>query len=197
MVVEGSHDIQFLRRISRMLHQADERIVDLATLEQHQELLFLPLGGGDVAAWAERLAPLGYPEMHLYDRETGAASTARLRAASAINRRSGCRAFVMAKRSLENYLHPLAISEARRIDVTFGDADDVATVVARRIWDEARKPLSWADVPLRARNRLRAKAKRWLNTEAVLRMTRERLAERDPTGEVLRWLAAIANLVVA
>ena len=97
IVVEGVHDIEFLRRISRILHQDDVAIVDLEILEQAGQLVFVPQGGGDLVSWTNRLAPLGHPEFHLYDRETGAATEVRRRAVKLINERIGCRAFVTAK----------------------------------------------------------------------------------------------------
>ena len=39
--------------------------------------------------------------------------------------------------------------------------------------------------------RLAARAKRGLNTRAVEQRTAERLAERDPTGQVLSWRRVI------
>ncbi|MDB5392452.1 MAG: hypothetical protein JWM11_8098 [Planctomycetaceae bacterium] len=38
-------------------------------------------------------------------------------------------------------------------------------------------------------------AKRWLNTDAVDRMTLDMLMHRDPDGELLSWLRAIADAV--
>ena len=69
VVVEGLHDVVFLRALTRILHGADASIPDLAALEAEGELVFLPFGGGDVLAWADRLASLRVPELHLYDRE--------------------------------------------------------------------------------------------------------------------------------
>jgi hypothetical protein len=57
--------------------------------------------------------------------------------------------------------------------------------------------MSWELLPLRARKRYRNHVKRWLNTRAVDRMTANRLAERDPDGEVRGWLATIAELARA
>jgi len=194
VVVEGVNDIEFLRRMSRVLHEYDARVIDLGSLEQAGQLVFVPQGGGDLVTWTNRLAPLGHPEFHLYDRESGSATEVRRRAVKLVNQRPGCRAFITAKRTLENYLHPAALFDARGIDITFGDFDDVAAVVARHVWDRAAKPIDWLLLPLRARNRLRAKVKRWLNTEAVMRMTHWRLAERDARGEVMSWLNAITLL---
>jgi hypothetical protein len=144
--------------------------------------------------WTDRLAPLGSPEVHLYDRESGAATAPRLRAAEIINRRPGCRAFVTDKRALENYFHPDCLREARGIDVVFGDHDDVAALVARHAWDRGDKSIRWSALPPRARRRLRDKVKVWLNNEAVMRMNLDRLADRDPAGELVSWLSTIGRL---
>jgi hypothetical protein len=193
-VVEGVNDIEFLRRMSCILHEDDPEIVNLAILEHEERLVFVPQGGGDLASWTYRLAPLKCPEFHLYDREAGSTTTLRLRTAERINRRAACRAFVTSKRTLENYLHPACLWEARGVEIAFDDNDDVAAVAARDAWSKAGKSLDWFELPRRARHRLRDKLKRWLNTEAVMRMSLQRLAERDPAGELISWLVAIAQL---
>jgi hypothetical protein len=53
---------------------------------------------------------------------------------------------------------------------------------------------AWEELPGRARKRCRETAKRWLNRQAVARMTPELLDERDPDGEVRGWLGTIAAL---
>jgi putative ATP-dependent endonuclease of OLD family len=195
LVVEGIHDIDFLRRVGRLLRHADPQVVDLARLEQDGRLVFLPQGGGGVSAWADRLMPLRCPQLYLFDREGEAAMQSRLRTAELINRRTNCRAFVTRKRALENYLHPAAILDARRLAVVFTDDEDVAAVVARRQWETGHKPLVWSQLSLRAQYRLRAKAKKWLNTLAVEQMTIERLAKRDPHWEILSWCRAVGELL--
>ena len=148
LVVEGIHDIDFLRRVGRLLRHADPQVVDLAQLEQDGRLVFLPQGGGGVSAWADRLTPLRCPQVYLFDREGGVATQSRLRTAELINRRKNCRAFVSHKRALENYLHPAAIWEARRVAVAFTDDEDVAAVVARCQWETWHKPLVWSQLSL-------------------------------------------------
>lgn len=64
-VVEGIHDIHYLRRISRMLHATNGELPDLASWEAARRLVFIPFGGGDVFEWTDRLAPVGLPELHL------------------------------------------------------------------------------------------------------------------------------------
>lgn len=69
VVVEGRHDVEFLRRISKMLHVADRTLPDLGERQRAGELIFLPIGGGDIATWGTALAGLGMNELHIYDRE--------------------------------------------------------------------------------------------------------------------------------
>jgi hypothetical protein len=93
-----------------------------------------------------------------------------------------CHAAVTSKRSLKNYLHSDAIFEASGF------------FVARQANERHEPAAAWESLSARARKRLRYKAKRWLNTRAVERMTPARLAERDPKRKVRSWLATIAML---
>ncbi len=194
LVVEGVNDIQFLRRISAILHIDDPHMPDLSAMERHGELIFVPFGGGDVSLWVDRLAGLDRPEFHLYDGEMPPETQSRQTIADAVNRRPRCRAVLTSKRSLENYLTPSAIREAGAVDVTFRDHDHVAELVARQMHKRRNGQPGWNDLPARIRKRRRDRVKKWLNTRAVERMTPGRLAERDPAGEVRCWLATIARL---
>ena len=89
---------------------------------------------------------------------------------------------------------PQAIFEASGISVAFSDDDNVPDLIARKANERHEPGVAWDDLSARARKRLRYKAKKWLNTRAVEKMTAERLAERDTSGEVRSWLATIATL---
>jgi len=198
-VVEGTNDIEFLRRISLMLHTHDPSLPHLAEMEQRGQLIFVPFGGGHVAAWTYRLAPLNKPEYHIYDHELPPETDHRRDAAEAVNRRDRCQAVLTRKRSLENYLHPQAISMAGdmmagEIDVEFDDFDPVAQITAKRIYQLRAEETPWELLSRRARNRMAHRAKRWLNTKAAEQMTVALLRERDPEGEILSWLQAIGCL---
>ena len=195
VVVEGRHDIEFLRRISKILHIAEDRLPDLSNRERAGDLIFVPIGGGDIASWATALAGLGLAEAHIYDREVSPETELRRRAAELVNKRPGCRAFVTSMRSLENYLHPDCIREVSGLDLTFNGDDDVADIVARACHGRDATEPSWALLTGRAKKRCRERAKRWLNRAAVERMTAELLGQRDLAGEVRGWLAAIAEML--
>ncbi len=193
VVVEGAHDIEFLTRISTLLHSAHPTLPDLAAMERDRELIFLPIGGHP-RAWLRRLAPLQLSEFHLYDGEMPPEREQREEFISQINQRIRCRAVLTRKRSLENYLHPQAIQAVADITLEFGDHDCVASEVAQRVFDSRHADYSWKQLTRRIRVRLRNRAKHWLNTSAVEQMTLPLLQERDPDGEIISWLETIGQL---
>jgi hypothetical protein len=197
LVVEGRHDVEFLKRIAVLLHADDPSLPDLAGLERAGIILFVPAGGGDFRPWSTRLAPLGLAEFHLYDREIFPESERRRAWAALVNSRPRSRAFVTSRRSLENYLHPAAICEVRGVSLAYSADDDVADLSARALFTPSSNAAAWEDLSRRARRRLRDRAKSWLNTTAVERMTVGRLREQDPDGEVAGWLRVIDELLAA
>jgi len=126
LVVEGPHDIEFLKRISVILSVHDPHLPDLVSMERRGRVIFIPFGGGDAGLWMDRLAPPGLPELHIYDRESSPETELRQRMAEMVNLRPGCQAVLTSKRSLENYLHPAAIREVCGVELEFTDDDPVA-----------------------------------------------------------------------
>ncbi|WP_417850268.1 ATP-dependent endonuclease [Thalassoglobus sp.] len=195
ILLEGPHDVEFLRRISRVLAEVDPAVPSLATLEQSHEIAILPLGGNGPQPWMQRLTPLCRSAFSLFDREMPPESEQRRLAIDNLNSLPKHRSFMTGKRSLENYLHPQAISDARNVSVNFGDDDDVAELAALEILRSKRIQREWTSLSLRTRKRLRNQAKHWLNRDVVDCMTPQRLADSDHAGEVTSWLHAIAELV--
>jgi hypothetical protein len=114
-----------------------------------------------------------------------------------VNERPRCQAFVTSRRSLENYLHPAAIYEARGVSITYSADDDVAERAERALFVPSSTATEWGELSRRSRRRLRDRVKSWLNTTAVELMTVARLREHDPAGEVVGWLRAIGELLKA
>jgi hypothetical protein len=150
--------------------------------------------GGIHADWENRFSILGCPQFFLFDRELEPETALRRLLVDRINSRPGSQAHLMSKRSLECYLHPAAISAAGGDRVEFGDDDSVADRVIRTWLNPGLRNIPWTGLPRRTRRRLANKAKGWLCTTAADHMTAELLAERDPSGEVIRWLRTIAAL---
>lgn len=192
LVTEGVLDIACLTRLSQIVRTIHPDLPDLQFLADQGRIIFLPAGGGDLAAWIRRLAPLGCPEFHLYDREQNPETDLRQAIVAQINERPHCRACLTRKRSLENYLHPQAVTAALGVTVDMADDTPVADLVAR---SQPEVQAVWPMLSHRARQRLIYRAKRRLNTEAIHHMTATMLLERDPAEEVLGWFRSIAQLM--
>jgi len=149
-------------------------------------------GGGDLAAWTDRLRPWAAPNFTCMTGNRHRKPPCGKEVVEQINRRPGCRAVLTRKRSLENYLHPAAIAATFGITVLIEDDTPVAERVAqsRPDWQAV-----WPMLSPRARRRLITRTKRRLNTEAVQHMTPALLATRDPAGEVCGWFRAIGALL--
>ncbi len=196
VVVEGTNDIKFLKRISAILHTSNATLPNLARWEQQGKLIFVPTGG-DLLSWSDRRAPLHKPEFHICDREMAPETELRQKAAVCVNRRPDCRAVLTNKRSIENYLHPRALVEAGGPELLIDDFDSVPEQVARQRFAASEPDTTWECLSRRSRKRCCYYAKRWLNTSAVERMTPELLAARDPDGEVVSWLESIHELATS
>jgi len=195
LVVEGPHDIEFLRRISRMLHRHHSALPDLAHLDDTGRLVFIPVGGGRLAMWTRRFASLGLPEVHLYDRESPPETALREQVVADINRRPGCLGLLTTRRSLEHYLHPATVTEVFGLEIPIGDDQPLADLLARRLYERHTRPVPWDELPRPVQSKRRNRVKHRLHTKCVDRMTPQRLGESDPDGEVTGWLAEIRRLI--
>jgi putative ATP-dependent endonuclease of the OLD family len=192
--VEGPNDIAFLTGISTSLRSTDASIPDIEASVREGRLMFVPLGGSTLAVWCDRLAALNRPEIYIVDRDEEPPLPSKYGAqVAAWNARANCSAFETTCREMENFLHPDAIAAARPgVTVTWSAFADIPGEVARCTHeaDAAAKP--WASVSDENRSKKRSRAKQWLNAEASRHMNAERLAETDPSGELVGWLRAIA-----
>jgi putative ATP-dependent endonuclease of OLD family len=192
--VEGINDIDFLRGISKILRINGEDVLDLGDLEDQGKLIFIPLGGSNLALWTHRLAGLNRPEFHLFDRDDQPPTRSRHQdAADAINAR-GSTALLTGKREMENYLHPDAIRAAIGVAIHTGDFDDVPAILAEQIHSTSGSRVAWNELNEDKQSKKISSAKRRLNTEAVARMTPALLTAVDPTSDVRHWLNEIRRL---
>ena len=142
VIVEGTNDIKFLKRISAILHTSNSALPHLSRWEQQGKLIFVPTGG-DLLSWSDRLAPLGVPEFHLCDRELAPETELRRKVVESVNARPGCRAVLTNKRSIENYLHPRALLDAGWQKLNIRDFDSVPEQVARQRFGASEPDISW------------------------------------------------------
>ena len=193
VVVEGANDVRFLKRLSVLLRQADPEILDLQSLEQRGSLVFIPFGGGNVLAWSDRLAPLGLPEVHILDREIPPESDLRQSAVARINSRPRCWAGLTRLPTAEHYLLP-TLAEIRGTFESSVPVEIPACVAST--WYAMREDLfAWEQLSARQRRRYVHRAKSWLYSHVLPRLTLEHLEAVDPGGEILGWFEAIRNLL--
>lgn len=202
--VEGPHDISFLTGISRILRTNGEAVPDLEQLEIDGEIIFIPLGGSNLALWSSRLKDLNRPEFHICDRDNAPPAPPKYNDhMTLINARAGCAAVATNKRELENYLHFDAIREfyaangiALPFAAHFADFDDVPERVAEAL-HLASGGAPWVGIDAEKKKTKMRKVKSSLNNGIVARMTPERLNQVDPANEIRTWLNQISNMIAA
>ena len=190
--VEGPHDVEAVKHVSRILHRMDAEIPDLSS--EARVILFF-LSGSTLQYWVANhyLEDFRRPEIHLYDRGTQEPPQYQHQVNEINGRNDGSYACLTTKREMENYLHPEAIKDALDVDVAFGDEDSVPEVVARAFHEKSDSQKAWAELDEKIRGRKISNAKRRLNTEAFARMTGPMLQEKDPNGDLERWLREVGN----
>lgn len=196
--VEGRNDINFLRGISRMLHKTNNTLPDLYDLENKGQVIFFPMGGANLALWASRTVHLNIQEFYIQDSDiTDTNGTSKHQQnVNNTNKNKNCTAVLTKKREMENYLHPKAIKDSRpQVDIQFDDFDDVPTMVAKTLHDVSDSNNKWNNINVETKKRKESSAKKWLNKEAVEKMTPELLAEKDPSNEVIGWLTKINEFI--
>lgn len=194
--VEGRNDINFLRTISRILHDGgEEDIPDLGSAEDAGNLVFVPLGGSSLDLWVSRLRGFNRPEFYLFDRDTTPPQDPRYKAqGDEISQRLNCRVWHTNKRELENYIHPDLIKVIYPCYKGTGqDFEDVPMLFAQTVHEASASEQTWDDV-LADPDKLGKKisnAKKRLCSEFVAQMTPKLLTEIDPNGEVRGWLREV------
>lgn len=191
--VEGENDINFLKNISQVLCSSGEGLPDLALFEDKGEIMFVPVGGSNLASWTCRLEGLNRPEFHLFDRNVPPDEESQnQRFVDKINNRPNCFSLLTEKKEMENYLHPAAIKTVRpEVDITFGDFDDVPNLVAKAVHEASNSKIGWDELDEEKKRKKMSKSKVWLNHKAVRSMTPEMLNEIDQNDEVRNWLRKI------
>ncbi|WP_422845684.1 ATP-binding protein [Acidovorax sp. M2(2025)] len=184
--VEGPTDIDALKCLSRALHIADPKLPDLSS---DRRFAFVPSGGSTLQHWVagRYLADLGRKEMHIYDSDVPDYGAA----VAAVNaRQDGSWATQTLKHEIESYLHPDAIKDALGVVIDVADhlnADGHAVPKAVALGLHAANPVG---APMKD-----STVKKLLASKAFPCMTADRLAERDPNGEVRDWMVRLLAML--
>ena len=194
--VEGNHDVNALKRYSHIISNDDQTVINLMT---SSEVGYVITGGSALKHYIEQrhLDGLGKPEAHIYDNDVAEYRTAVQRINDQNNPRK--RAFNTNKLELESYLHPQAIYEAYSKCGTddvllqeIADETDVPYEVAKLL--NSLNDNNWDDLDPEKQKELASNKKNFLNTQAVEKMTVERIKERNGYEEMCLWLTEISRL---
>jgi hypothetical protein len=196
--VEGTNDISYLRNISSILSNTESDIANLVDAEDDGRIIFIPLGGSNLASWVGRLKKLERPEFHLYDRDSEPPAPPKYEnTENQINARDGCLAIHTDGRELENYIHPDAIREQWPDANYLGHVafTDVPRTLAQCIVTADGK--EWGALSAKARERAERGVKIKLNSDVVNRMTPAQLTEMDPNGVIRGFLRQVGKALAA
>ncbi len=201
--VEGPNDITFLQNISKVLRNDSIDVPNLEKMELNGEIIFIPLGGSNLALWSSRLENLNRPEFHLCDRDTDPTKPAKYQEYIAeVNARKNCRAHSMLKKEIENYLHKDSIMAAYKenginitIEANFNSFDDVPQKVAQKVHEVSDSPKTWDELTDKEKEEKESKAKRLLCSRATKYMNSTLLHEVDPDKDLLQWFQHIKDLL--
>ncbi len=193
LFVEGNHDVNAIKRYSRIIHRHDNSIFDLTSTNT---VGYVITGGSALKHYVEQrhLDGLGKPQLHIYDNDVDDNKTMVARINAENNPKK--LAINTAKLELENYLHHDAILEAYNENGSrltnlrpILDEDDVPLLVA-----ECFSPSTWGQLADEKKKELASNKKKFLNTFAVEKMSVERLQERNGFDEIKGWLIEIEKL---
>ncbi|MFS2036263.1 ATP-binding protein [Polaromonas sp. CT11-55] len=194
IVVEGIHDITFIKSLCRMFRMHGTAVPDLEALELTGEVVFVPSGGaGNLALWSSRLHALNRPEFHLYDRDAPSGDPAKHQAkVDAVNQRASCKGVSTSRNEMENFVHHEAVNAcaqalqlACNLAAPFGPDDDVPAMLTAELNIHAPQSARWGH----------NKVKAWLADTVVPTMSSQMLAQIDPAGEMRGWLADIESML--
>lgn len=194
--VEGNHDINAFSEYSRILNENDNSIINIG---ESENIAYVIAGGSSLKFYIEHqyLRGLGKAELHIYDNDVDEYRNYVRRINDQGNQRK--KAFNTKKRELENYLTKEAIQEAYADNGTiveipdFGDNDDVPQLVARALY-EVDPTKIWDDLDESQKKRKESRVKKLLNTQAVSKMTVERMEQNNGKDDLELWLRTLHEI---
>lgn len=190
--VEGVHDVTAICDFSEII---SSRRPELINFKSNKHAIVIPLGGSTLKDWVQHryLQKLGFPEVHIYDRDDKDNPKYQNQCDEVNLRTDGSKGFLTNKREMENYIHPDVIETVFGIRIQYGDWEDIPRSLARIIHEQnSSKP--WKDVDKKDRKDKESRVKKRLNNEVIKHMTFEQLQEIDTDQEIENWLAAITKL---
>lgn len=195
--VEGRHDINFLKSISKILAENGEDIENLEKAEATGKLIFLPMGGSSLDLWINRMKGFSRRCFYLMDRDTKPPAKPKYAdQADEFNKQPNAIAWTTTKKELENYLHPDAIKKILPSYSGTGDPfEDVPRLFAKAVYESSNSPKTWTEVESNKEDlkNKESSAKKRLSIEVVQSMSPSLLSKIDQDNDIRKWLGEISR----
>ncbi|MFD9872802.1 ATP-binding protein [[Kitasatospora] papulosa] len=188
--VEGAYDIEFLLGINKSIYETGQTSVNLHDLAKSGQVVFIPVGGDNLAHWVSQWKHLAIPEFYLFDRDNDAENPTRINHQEyldKLNARPNVTAEYTNFREAENYFSPEVVEEAfPGLDFTPSSQElgDFAKEISLLLKDPStpHRPLN----PGNVKARLCAKADR---------ITEKHLVDIGALDEVVGWFRTMEQLI--
>lgn len=192
--VEGNHDVNAFLRYSKILNDDDDSILSLSDSEY---IAYVISGGSALKFYIDNkyLSGLGKPEVHIYDSDIPEYVTYVQRVNDDVDESKI--GFNTTKPELENYLVKEAIEEAYAdndlivVIPEITDDMDVPKEVAKCVYEVGG--LLWEDLDEKKKKKKESSVKKILNTQAIEKMTVDRIRARNGYDEMKNWLDNIKS----
>lgn len=195
--VEGRHDINFLKSISKILAENGEDIENLEKAEATGKLIFLLMGGSSLDLWINRMKGFSRRCFYLMDRDTKPPAKPKYAdQADEFNKQPNAIAWTTTKKELENYLHPDAIKKILPSYSGTGDPfEDVPRLFAKAVYESSNSPKTWTEVESNKEDlkNKESSAKKRLSIEVVQSMSPSLLSKIDQDNDIRKWLGEISR----
>ena len=195
--VEGPHDIDFLKNVSRNLSQLHpEDYADFRRSESDGCLVFVPMGGSTLQCWVNNLNGINRPIFHIVDRDNPPPAEPHYQQECQAFVQAGHKVFVTLKRELENYI-PFSIIRAEQPLYTGNGSDfeDVPKLFSKATRDAYESAKTNGQVPLPRMMNERS-AKGYLNATLAAQINTDALFdEGDQNGELRSWVKQITHVL--
>ncbi len=191
--VEGPNDIEFFKRLGRIVH--DKLKIDF---ENDKRVIILPLGGSTLKHWVDNhyLRKLGKPEIHIYDgdKNKGKYKTEFVKIS---NRGDGSRVFITRKREIENYVHPKVIKDIFRLnDEELLSLIDLTNPDWIKKWDTMDIPKEIMSIYSKKGWSIQENnVKEKICTKGIENMSIEFFEELEAYDEIEEWFEAMKGII--
>ncbi|MFH8361404.1 ATP-binding protein [Streptomyces anulatus] len=188
--VEGAYDIEFLLGINKAIYGTGQTSINLSDLVKSGQVVFIPLGGDNLAHWVSRWKNLAIPEFYLFDRDNDAEKPTHINHQAyldSLNARPNVTAEYTRFRESENYFSPEIVEEVfpgLGFTPSSQELGDFAKEISLILKDPStpHKPLN----PGNVKARLCAKADR---------ITEKHLVDIGALDEVVGWFRTMEQLM--